>query len=203
VLLLVLSTPALAHAQFRLGISAELNRHSFGGVAPDDAAYESNFGAGFAAILEYRVHNDVVLSLQPGWLQKGANIVFNEDEEPDSVETFVVEQTWVTIPLYFRIDSDNRGLYAGGGISLDLLLDSTIEHDGVESDNKAFFEDTDVVYQFAAGYMHSWGKRTWFLEARYMQGLTSINSSARTTAGDVYVADFKSIGARFVAGIIF
>lgn len=201
--LLVLCVPALAQSQVRFGVSAELNRSSFGGVAPEKSAYESNYGTGFAGIIEFRVHHDVVLSFQPGWIQKGSNIVFNEDEEPDSAQTFVVEQSWVTLPVYFRIDSDNRGFYAGGGLSVDLLLDSELEHDGATVDNKSAFDDVDVVYQFTAGYLHDVGTHSLFVEARYLQGITTIGNTNQSTVADIYVADFKSNGLRLVAGFIF
>jgi hypothetical protein len=105
--------------------------------------------------------------------------------------------------VYFRIDSDNRGFYAGGGLSVDFLLDSEIQHQGVTADNKDVFEDVDLVYQFAFGYMHDFGRFGGFLEARYMQGMNTINKTNQTTAGNIYVADFKSNGLRLVAGVLF
>jgi hypothetical protein len=201
--LLILFLPVLARAELRLGVSAEVNRTSFGGVAPPNASYSSNYGTGFAGIVEFRVHEDVVLSFQPGWLQKGATIVFNEEEEPDSTETFVVEQSWITLPVYFRIDSDGRGFYAGGGFSIDLLLDSELEHEGVTADNKNVFKDVDAVYQFVVGYLHDRGSYALFLEARYMQGVVTIGNTNESMVGDIYVAEFKSNGLRLVGGILF
>ena len=84
--------PTLGQAQTRFGVSGEVNRSSFGGVAPQNAAYSANYGSGFAGIVELRVHSDVVLSFQPGWIQKGAKIVFNKDvfEDVDLVYQFTV-----------------------------------------------------------------------------------------------------------------
>jgi hypothetical protein len=201
--LLALFLPPSVDARIRFGVSTEINRASFGGVPPDGAEYSSNFGTGAAGIVELRVHRDVVLSFQPGWLQKGSRIVFNEDEQPDSTETFVVEQSWVTLPLYFRIDSDGRGAYAGGGVSLDFLLDSELEHEGATIDNSDVFDDVDTVYQFTAGYAHDSGGVSLFLEARYMQGMKVISKTNQTAVGDLEVADFKSNGLRLVAGVLF
>jgi hypothetical protein len=181
----------------------DLNNASFGGVPPDNAKYASNFGVGFGGVVELRVHKDVVLSLQPTWLQKGSKVVFNEDEEPDSVETFVVEQTYVSVPLLFRIESDGRGFYAGGGVSVDLLLDSEVEHDGTTVDNSGVFDDIDVVSYFTVGYLIPSKRFTTFIEGRYVQGLVNINSGNQTAVGDMYVADFKSTGIALVAGVLF
>lgn len=201
--LVLLSLATSGQAQLRFGVSGEVNSTSFGGVAPESAEYGANYGAGVAGIVQLRVHRDVVLSFQPGWMQKGAKIEFTEDEEPDSVATFVVEQSWVTLPVYFRIDSNDRGFYAGAGLSVDVLLDSELEHEGTTVDNKAVFEDVDLVYQFAFGYLHDFGGYGGFLEARYMQGMTTINKTNQSTAGNIYVADFKSNGLRLVAGVLF
>jgi hypothetical protein len=195
--------PATGEARLRFGVSGEVNRASFAGVTPDHANFHSNYGTGLAGILEYRVHADVVLSFQPGWVQKGAKIVFNEDEQPDSVQTFVVEQSWVTLPVYFRIDSDDRGFYAGGGLSVDLLADSKVEHEGATRSNTDVFKDMDFVYQFTVGYQRESGRRGLFLEGRYMQGMTTILDTNASTAGDAYVAEFKSSGLRLVAGVLF
>lgn len=200
---IVFGWPGFVHAQFKFGAGIELNRFSFGGVPPEDAAYGSNYGTGFSGVVEVRVHRDVVLSFQPGWLQKGATIAFNEDEEPDSAETFVVEQSWVTLPVYFRIDSDDRGFYAGGGLSLDILLDSEIEHDGAKADNSSVFDNIDTTYQFTVGYRRASDRFTTFLEARYIQGLNVIGNTNQSMVGDVYVADFKSKGLRLVLGVLF
>jgi hypothetical protein len=202
-LFVALCFPMIAHAELRFGAGAEFNRFTFGGVPPEDAKYGSNYGTGFSGIVEYRVHRDVVLSFQPGWIQRGAQIVFNEDEEPDSVETFTVEQSWVTLPVYFRIDSDGNGFYAGGGLSVDILLDSEIEHEGESADNSSVFEDIDATYQFTAGYLRAAGGYSAFLEARYIQGLVVIGNTNQSMVGDIYVADFKSSGLRLVAGILF
>lgn len=201
-LLIILCIPAHAHAQVRFGVSAEMNRSTFAGVPPGDANFSSNYGAGFAGIVEFRIHHDVVLSIQPGWSQKGSKIVFNE-EEPDSVETFAIEQSWATIPVYFRIDSDGRGFYAGGGLSLDILLESELEHRGATDDNKDAFDEIDAVYQFTAGYLHDTGSVSLFLEARYRQGIRTITRENEGVISDVYVPDVKSNGLGLVAGILF
>ena len=203
VLLLLACVPSLARAELRVGVSAEVNRSSFGGVAPEHASYSSNYGTGFAGIVEFRVHEDIVLSFQPGWIQKGAEIVFRAEENPDSTETFAVNQSWVTLPVYFRVDSDGQGFYAGGGVSIDLLLDSELEHEGATIDNQSVFEDVDAVYQFTVGYLRPTGSRALFLEARYMQGLVTLGNTNESTVGDIYVAEFKSNGLRLVAGIVF
>jgi hypothetical protein len=201
--LLALSLPTSGYGRLRFGVSAELNNSSFGGVPPEDAEYASNYGTGFAGIIEYRVHSDVVLSFQPGWIQKGSKILFGEDEQPDSLETFVVEQSWATLPVYFRIDSDDHGFFAGGGLSVDLLLESELEHEGATLDNKSVFEDVDFTYQFTVGYLHGSGSVTPFLEVRYIQGMDTILKSNQTAVGDLDVADFKSNGLRLVGGVLF
>jgi hypothetical protein len=201
-LLLGLCLPGVGQAGLRFGVSAEVNRASFGGIEPEDADYGSNYGTGFAGIVESRVHRDLVLSFQPGWIQKGSKIIFNEDEDPDSVQTFVVEQSWVTLPVYFRVDSDDRGVYAGGGLSVDLLLDSELEYEGTTRDNTEVFEDVDFVYQFTVGYMRDGWGRTLFLEGRYMQGMSTITDD-EGAAEEVEVAGVKSNGLRLVAGVLF
>ncbi len=199
---LVLCLPALAHSQLKFGLLAEFDRSSFGGVPPDNAKYESNFGVGFGGVVELRVHKDVVLSLQPSWIQKGSKVVFNEDEEPDSVQTFVIEQTYLSLPFLFRIESDGRGFYAGGGVSLDFLLDSEVEREGTTVDNSDVFDDVDVVSQFTVGYLIPSKRITTFIEGRYLQGLVNINSVNQTAVGDIYVANFKSTGFKLVVGFL-
>ena len=203
VVLLLLWLPANGRAQLRLGVSGELNRASLGGVAPEDARFESNYGTGFAGIVEDRGHPDVVLSFQPGWIQKGAKIVFGKDEEPDSVQTFNVVHSWVTLPVYFRIDSDGKGFYVGGGLSVDFLLESELHHEGATRDNRDVFEDVDFVYQFTLGYLRDSAGLSLFLEGRYMQGMSTIANANGSTGADIYVSDFKSNGLRLVAGVLF
>jgi hypothetical protein len=88
-------------------------------------------------------------------------------------------------------------------VSVDLLMDSELEHQGATRSNTDVFEDIDVVYQFTVGYSRDSNGRSLFLEGRYMQGMTTISDASRSTAADIYVAEFKSTGLRLVAGVLF
>ena len=58
-------------AQISVGVSGGFNNFNVSGDSPDKASYKSRFGFGVNVIGEIKVFNDVFLSIQPGYLQKG------------------------------------------------------------------------------------------------------------------------------------
>ncbi|MEO8211084.1 MAG: hypothetical protein ABI840_11045 [bacterium] len=98
----------ISFSQFKVGFSGELSSSSFGGVAPENATYESIAGFGGALIGEVRITKNVYLSFQPGYIAKGSKIKFGNENSliNDSVVTFTINQSYFSLPLNLKIFND-------------------------------------------------------------------------------------------------
>ena len=204
ILIILLSFTGSSYSQFNIGISGEISSSKFGGVAPDNASYESIAGFGGSLIGEIRLVKDVYLSLQPGYQTQGSNIKFGNENSiiNDTTVTFKISQSYFNIPLNLKIYSHN--FYVGAGFAIGFLSSADISNEYVDStiDIKSKFKSTDVTANFNVGYQMSIGKPNLFFELRYIQGLVNINNENSVTSKDIYIADFKTKGFSFQTGII-
>lgn len=192
-------------SQFNIGFSAEVSSSKFGGVAPENATYESILGVGGSLIGEVKLTKDVYLSFQPGFLTNGSSIKFGNENNliNDTVITFKVSQSYFTLPLNIKIFKNN--FYAGGGFAFNFISSANIENEdsGNEQDIKDKFKSYDFVSNFNVGYQISLGKPNLFFELRYLQGLVNINNQNTVSKDDIYIANFKTKGFSFITGLIY
>lgn len=204
ILLILFTFSTKSFSQFNVGISGEITSAKFGGVAPENASYESIAGFGGALIGEIRIVKDVYLSLQPGFQTQGSNIKFGNENNliNDTTVTFKISQSYFNIPLNLKIFSNN--FYVGAGFAIGFLSSAEISNEFVDStiDIKNKFKSTDVTANFNVGYQLSIGKPNLFFELRYIQGLVNINNVNSISSQDIYIADFKTKGFSFQTGII-
>ncbi len=205
ILLILFTFSTKSFSQFNVGISGEITSAKFGGVAPENASYESIAGFGGALIGEIRLVKDVYLSLQPGFQTQGSNIKFGNENHliNDTTVTFKISQSYINIPLNLKIFA-GRHFYAGAGFAVGFLSSAEISNEFVDStiDIKDKFKSYDVTANFNVGYQMSIGKPNLFFELRYIQGLVNINNENEITKKDIYIADFKTKGFSFQTGII-
>jgi len=108
---MIILFPLLAYSQISLGITAGANNGKFGGVEPPDASYASKTGVNFGVTLAYRITNDISLTLQPMYSQRGSNIQVGEDTRRDTLQVYETSIDFLVIPLFVRVDSDNDYLF--------------------------------------------------------------------------------------------
>ena len=113
---MILLFPLLATAQISLGVTAGANIGKFGGVEPTDAAYASKTGVNFSGTLAYRITDDISLTLQPMYSQRGSNIEVGEDTRMDSLQVYETSIDFLVVPLFVRVDSDNGVTYFISGL---------------------------------------------------------------------------------------
>ena len=194
-----LSSPSEA-SRIALGPVVMVNQASFGGDAPPDHDYEgvSRFGGGIA--LDYYLRKDVALSIQPMYLQKGADLVWTEDDvELSRIE---LRSEYLSIPIALKVTGNSRSrMYAHGGIDFDFLLSADVSENGVSEDFKDGFEPFSIGASFGAGGLIAIGHNWLMIEARYTQGLDNIARRDFTTVGAT--SSVKTTGFMFIIGWLF
>jgi len=189
-------------AQFQASIWGGVNSSSFGGNPPDDASYESAYGITFGGNLDYQLTDDVVISIEPSFEQKGSDIVFGDEEKlRDTILTYNVQQNYFGLGLIFKIDSER--FFVGSGVSFQLLSSASLTFQSNEKDIKDKFLDYDAVAFFNVGYKIPIGAPTLFIELRYIQGLVNIYTGESEVSSEIYISNYKSTGLKLTTGIMF
>ncbi len=151
-----------------------VDRTDLSGDAPSNTKYKPNIGFAAGLVGEFAITEDVSLSLQPMWLQKGTKIAFAVPGEVEAVDSLRVEVAYLTFPLLVKLVSGNGKTYVSGGVDLGFLLDATISGAGEDADISSSFQRTEVAADVAFGVMLPIGVPRLTIEARYSQSITNV-----------------------------
>ena len=201
VVFLAVITVLPASAQVSIGVLGGLNMSNLnldeGDLDGGEFATRTVFG--FGGVLDYNLSQNIALRLEPMYLQKGADIVY---EGVDG--KFVVKLAYFEVPLMFKYSIINAGInpYIMAGPSIGFNQTAKVEavDDGVseEVDIKDETSSIDFSLGFGAGVSAPLGISSIFLEARYALGLTNMVDDPEDT-----VTDVKTKGIQIFAGITF
>ncbi len=199
--LIFLLLPIVAIGQISLGIIGGANIGSFGGIEPPDASYASRTGLNIGMLCTYRFNEDISLTLQPMYSQRGSNIDVGEDTFRDSLQTYEVPIDYLVIPLFIRVDSDNGVTYFISGLEFGLPLSAELTHEGTSKDISELLNTIDILASIGMGLRFSIGKPDLLVEFRYYQGLVDLNSDSGNEDGKVIFEDLKSSGFQLMVGL--
>ena len=191
-----------ASAQVTIGAFGELNLASVSGDAPTDFSYGGNSGLGFGLIGEFRLADDVWLSVQPMIAPRGAGIEFKYDGEEEPTPIADLNMSYFAMPILAKFVTAGGKVYVTSGVNVSLLTSANItfvEPDSEEIDVKDSFKSYDVAFDFGVGGQLPVGSLRIMLEARYEQGIVNI---ANETIEDALKTRLRSSGLQLLAGVL-
>ena len=193
----------VSNAQFSVGLLGDLSSSNISGSAPSGTMYSGRTGLGGGLIFDYKVTDEVTISLQPMYLPKGTTISYDlksYEEERDSVD---VKFSYVTIPIMVKVKA-TKVVYVTSGFDVGFLQSATktnINVDGEEdiSDN---ISSTDISVNFGVGFTFKVGSFNLFFEGRYSQGLFNASKFTDDNENDIS-SDFKNTGTQLLFGALY
>ncbi len=180
VALLALFIALPANAQVKLGVIggvniANLNGEDVGG-AKIDFSNRTAFGVG--GVLDVGLNENVALSFEPMYLQKGAE--FSETDPDLGTATFTSKANYLEVPVLLKIafgtGSARPYLMAGPtiGFNLSSKFELSVPGFSAEIDADKVTKSTDFGLVGGAGVSFTAGTSSIFVEGRYSLGLSDI-----------------------------
>lgn len=194
---LLIFLPANAQ-QHQIGVVGGLNLAKLSSDDLEGIGFEfSNRTAfGLGGVLDLGLNKNISLRFEPMYLQKGSE--FPDNEEPD-VE-LKLEASYFEVPVLIKYAfgrSDVRP-YLMAGPSLGLLLKADLVVPGQENEDiKDELQNIDLSVGVGAGISFPMGRTSFFVQGRYVLGLTNLNDSE----GEGSDSEFNNRGIQFMAGI--
>jgi hypothetical protein len=202
-LLLALVPPA--DAQVRIGAYGGITNSGLTGDAPADTEYRKKIGPVIGALFEIPVASNVLISVQPAWVQRGAKIAVDVEGQDERQDSLSLGLSYASIPLLMKIETAGGKVFINSGLDMGFLLDaklSPVEGDGEDEDVSDFIKDFDLAVNFGVGGQFPIGLPRLTIEARYSQSLTNLsNVSVDVGADELIPTRFRSSGFEFLAGI--
>jgi hypothetical protein len=202
-MILALAPPV--EAQVRIGAYGGIARSNLSGDAPSGAEYRTRTGPVLGALVEIPVADNVLISVQPAWKQRGAKIAVDVEGEDERQDSLSLGLSYASIPVLMKIETAGGKVFVNSGLDAGFLLDaslSPVEGDGPDEDVSELIKDFDLAVNFGVGGQFPIGLPRLTIEARYTQSLTSVsNVSVDIGAEELIATRFRSSGFEFLAGI--
>ena len=210
---LVLFLVQSASAQVKLGLIGGANFSNFRvGVdqpiavpLPDNTSAQGSFNSRTAfaigGVAEYSLSPMVSLSVQPMYSKQGSKFKFDGlVVNPLSTES-TIKLTYIDIPVMLKVEFGGSGAkpYVTSGFTLGFLTSAKSESEDVKDELKG----TNISWNIGGGVSLPVGGRTFFIEGRYMLGLSDIYDDSPQAVPLSAVSELKTKGFQVLAGVTF
>lgn len=204
VLVLFVSLPTSSSAaEMRFGATAGLNWTSLNGDAPANAKYNRAMGFGAGLLVDFELTEDVALSVQPMYVQRGTNIAYKVgDEEPrDSLE---VRIDYIDCLVLAKVFTDSERFYVSSGLGFGIVTSANLKdiHAG-DTDAKSLFADYDISVVFGVGYVIPARSSLLTVELRYQQSLRSVADPDALASESGLTPRMRFSGFQVLASVMF
>jgi len=194
-----------ADAQVRIGAYGGIVNSGLSGDAPDGTEYRKRIGPVIGALVEIPVADNVLISVQPAWVQRGTKIAVDVEGQDERQDSLSLGLSYFSVPLLMKLETAGGKVFVNSGVDVGYLLDaklSPVEGDGEDEDVSESVKDFDLAVNFGVGGQFPIGLPRLTIEARYSQSLSNIsNVSVDIGADELIPTRFRSSGFEFLAGI--
>jgi hypothetical protein len=201
----LLLLPPMAEAQVRIGAYGGVTHSGFSGDAPAGTEYRKRTGPALGALVEIPVADDVLISLQPAWVQRGAKIAVDVEGQDERQDSLSLGLSYVSVPLLMKIETASGRIFVNSGLEAGFLLDATlspVEGEGEDQDASDLVKDFDLSIDFGVGGQFPIGLPWVTLELRYSRSLTNLsNVSVDVGAEELIPTRVRSSAFQFLAGV--
>ncbi len=197
---LVLTAGTASAGQWRLGFQGGVNYSSLTGDAPSGVGFGSQAGLAAGAMGEIQLGDDLWLSFQPMYLERGTtSTIAVSGQKP--IEGPSIDLDYFAIPILAKIVSNNGRTYVMGGLNPAFLLDARLMEDGSETDIAPLLNNFALAADIGFGLLVPIGKPTLNFEIRYEQSILNLASTENREEGNPLPVRFRSSGFQFLAGL--
>ena len=204
-LLTLLSLPTGAESQIALGVQGGLGSFKVKGDAPERFEYGGLRGGTAGLVLEWNLTDDLALSFQPTWAQKGTSVNVEVKGKQEPVDSMELRLTYLSLPVVVKVATRSGRGFVTAGVDVGYLDTASLTvGDSPGIDVLDSLESTDVSALFGVGGTIRRGRPTITFEARYNQSLFRVlPPSAPRELTSALPDGFRSSGYRLILGVLF
>lgn len=202
-LFLFISFSQIDYAQISVGAIGNLNNSNISGDAPSKVKYTGRTALGGGLIVEYKITDEVYISLQPMLLPKGTTISYDLPSYEEERDSAVAKLTYYTIPLMVKVFA-NKTVFVTSGFDIGFLQSANSELSNIdkEKDISKNFKSTDISFNFGVGLTFKIRFLNLFIEGRYSQGLFNTSNFPKENEYNI-PTEFKNTGIQVLFGAMY
>jgi len=202
-LILLLCVTQQVYSQISVGGFGMLNSSNLSGNPPADTKYSGKTSFGGGLLLDYKFNEEVTLSFQPNYIQKGTTVSYDLPSNKEQRDSLTINFSYFSMPLMVKVFA-NQTVYVSGGIAVDFLQEARTEmvNQDKSNDVKEFTSSLDLTANFGIGFNFQVNSLTLFFEGRFSQGLLNISEFAGSDESSL-IPQFKNTGMQLLAGFLY
>jgi hypothetical protein len=201
ILLVVITQPI--HAQFSIGMLGVMSSSDISGSAPSGTVYTGRTGLGGGFIFDYKITNDITLSLQPMYLPRGTTVSYDLPSYEEELDSLDAKFSYITIPIMIKVKA-SKVVYVTSGFDFGFLQSATKTNINLDSEEDISdnIKSTDISVNFGVGFTFDVASFNLFFEGRYSQGLLNASKYPENNEDDIS-SDFKNTGMQLLFGALY
>jgi hypothetical protein len=201
----LLALPTGAKSQVALGVQGGLGSFRVKGDAPDRFDYAGLRGGTAGLVLEWNVTDDLALSFQPTWTQKGARVTVEVKGKQEPVDSMELRLTYLSLPVLVKVATRSGRGFVTAGVDVGYLDAASLTvGDSPGIDVQDPLEPTDISALFGVGGTIRRGRPAITLEARYNQSIFRVLPASGTGGATSALPEgFRSSGFQLILGVLF
>ena len=189
-------------SQTYVGVFGGIMSSSLSGDAPKDASYSGKTGFSGGLIADFSLTEDVILSIQPRYLQKGSTVSYDVGEY-ELKDSLTASLDYFSLPIILKINSLNKRVFFSSGLDFGYLINSSVENlmDGSTKEVDNLVKTFDISASFGFGVNIPVGTPIISLELRYMQSLLNLSDISLNESGTTFPYRFRTSGFQFLTSV--
>jgi hypothetical protein len=204
-ILIILFSFSSVNAQFSFGILGGVNLSDVIEYQSSGSTTKDHFGIGAGILGEYRFSNDIGISIQPMYTQKGVNIAYGTFTGGVPQDSISITINFLSVPLLLKVYALNEVIYVSGGFDIAYKLDASLKYieANTEEDITDSFKDFSVMAVLGVGAQFRLGSNFHiFVDGRYAQSISDIGNS-NPDDPEEYNSSFRMASFQLFVGLTY
>jgi len=170
------------YGQTNYGLAFSFDNNKFTGDKPAGLTYEFKPGFSTFAFVDFRISDQVQLSLRPSFAQGGTNAIIDDTIDTDNEIVLPITNTYLGLSTLFKI-YEREKIYAFVGPEINYLLNSEVRVSDEDLDLKNDLRDFGLFLDIGFGLNFDMFKKKWAVEWQFNQMLSTLNSKEDIAMG--------------------
>lgn len=195
-ILLLVYSPVMSQPE--AGLYVGISNSKLVGDGPSLGSFKYTRGILVSSHIDFKLSENVSLSLQPGFKTGGAKVAFRDTISQEIRDSLKINILAFSLPLLLKISSFNEKVYFAGGFAFDIPVSAKADNGDEKIDISNEINSLNVNAVFTLGYRIPVHSTNAYLELRYLQGL--VNLSDQRNQVDAYLPRVKTSAIQLLFG---
>jgi len=183
-----------------IGAQLGMDRSGVDGDTPPNTEYTDKAGLVAGLQGEISFSRDLVLSLQPSFVQKKSGLLIAPTTRGGPTTELELSFDYFSVPALVKFAKANGRTYVAGGVTVDFLTAATLSGQGSDQSAKSAFSSTGLGAVLGFGVVFPAGRTRFTTELRFVQGISNMTKGSAAEAAGALAPRLHSTGLQLIVG---